>query len=174
MPKRKVRNLEAVLIFRAAYRLLIQCKPPGRHPSETLLNYNAACKRFLFAGNFCPLRGYYVNFSVWELLFSCAATVYKQAVFERELPLLPFREASLRLSMQLKHKQQPCFALRLFSNLRRATLSRTSGSRVAVRPPKRPEAAPENAPESRLRVFTAKANVGGGAALKLYIFCLCS
>lgn len=80
------------------------------------------------------------------------------------------RAAVLSASRSLvKLEQQPCFAA-LLPNLS----SRTNGSRDAARTPTRLRGGHKNAPGPLLRVSSAKANIGGGAALKLYILCLCS
>lgn len=80
MPKRKVRNLEIIQIFGGANQPLIQCKRLWRHPSETLLNYNATYDRSPSLGIFaCFLHIMYI-FCVVEWIFSRSRTAFKARV----------------------------------------------------------------------------------------------
>lgn len=132
MPKRKVRILKITKIVWRGYQLLMQCKRLWSHPSETLLNYNAMCNRYSPLVIFAYYLDIMYIFYVLEWIFSCSDTVYKMRFPPRASVL--WRVRSLSVSMQLKHKQQPCFAALVHLRRRPTQNKRSTYRHFATKP----------------------------------------
>lgn len=97
MPKRKVRILRIRKIVCRGLQLLMQCKGLGRHPSETLLNYNAMWNCYLSPVIFARYLDIMCIFCVSERIFSCPDRA-KKIAFPSE-SVCPFVESEVSVGL---------------------------------------------------------------------------
>lgn len=154
MPKRKVRICEAIKIFRGGYRLLTRCKWLWRHPSETLLNYNAtsvSCSPPLIPPKFSRHNVHFLCVKTNIFLFECD----RRNAFdcERRCPFFGGGVRSLGL-----HAVKAQAAAMLCSSCPPSLpdLPRTNALFIAISPPNRPEVPPKIPPVPLLVILTEK------------------
>lgn len=134
MPKRKVRILNIIKIVWGGYQLLMHCKRLWRHPSETLLNYKSVYSGYMSLGILAYFLDIMYIFCVLEWIFSCSDSAFKTR-FHATAAVLWGVRSLFSVSMQLKHKQQPCFAALVHLRRRPSENKRFTYRHSATKPP---------------------------------------